>query len=96
MVLDKVGYALPPLNAAAAGLSSVMTVIDVRTAASQWVAVRELMGLMRQNVVQNRADYDTIREKLEAILSMAEKHRQDGSQRALDLRVEKLAMCVVL
>ena len=34
-VLDKVGYALPPLKAAAAGLSSVMTVIDVCTAASQ-------------------------------------------------------------
>ena len=96
MVLDKVGYALPPLKAAAAGLSSVMTVIDVCTTTLQWVTVRELMGLMRQNVVQNKADYDTIRQKLEAILSMAEKHRQDGSQRALDLRVEKLAMCVVL
>ena len=36
-VLDKVGYSLPPLKAAAAGLSRVMTVIDVCTAASQWV-----------------------------------------------------------
>ena len=54
------------------------------------------MALMRQNVVQNKADYDAIRQKLEAILSMAEKHRQDGSQRALDRRVEELAMCVVL
>ena len=34
-VIDKVGYALPPLKAAAAGLSSVLTVIDVCTAASQ-------------------------------------------------------------
>ena len=95
-VLDKVGYALPPMKAAAAGLSSVMTVIDVCTAASQWVIVRELMSFMRQNVAQNKADYDTIRQKLEAILSMAQKHRQDGSQRPLDLRVENLAMCVVL
>ena len=55
------------------------------------------MGLMpRQNVVQNKADYDAIRQKLEAILSMADEHRQDGSQRALDLRAEKLAMWVVL
>ena len=73
-----------------------MTVIDVCTAASQWVTVRGLMSLMRQNVVQNKADYDAIRQKLEAILSMAQKHRQDGSQRPLDRRVEELAMCVVL
>ena len=33
-VLDRVGYALPPLKAAAAGLSSVLEVIDVRT--SSW------------------------------------------------------------
>ena len=96
VVLDMAGYVFPPMKAAAAGLGSVLTVIDVCTTASQWVAVWELMGLMRQNVVQNKADYDTIREKLEAILSMAEEHRQDGSQRALDLRVQKLAMCVVL
>ena len=49
-----------------------------------------------QNVVQNKADYDIIRQKLEAILSIAQKHWQDGSQRPLDHRVEELAMCVVL
>ena len=53
------------------------------------------MSLMRQSVVQNREDYDAIRQKLEVILSMAEKHRQDGSQRPLDRRVDELAMCVV-
>ena len=84
------------MKAAAAGLSSVLTVVDVRTAASQWVNVGELMNIMRQNVVQNKADYDTIRQKLEAILSMAQKHRHDGSQRPLDRRVEELEMCVVL
>ena len=71
-------------------------VIDVCTAASQWVTVQELMGLMRQNVVQNKADYDTIRQKLDAILSIVQKHRQDGSQRPLDRRVEELARCVML
>ena len=95
-VLDKVGYALPPLKAAAAGLSGVLTVIDVCTTASHRVSVGELMSLMRQNVVQNKADYDEIRHKLEAILSIAQKHRQDGSQRPLDRRVEELATCVVL
>ena len=95
-VLEAVGYALPPLKAAASGLSRVMTVIDVCTAASQWITVRELMSLMRQNVVQNKADYDAIRQKLEAILSVAQKYRQDGSQRSLDRRVEELAMYVVL
>ena len=97
-VIDKVGYALPPLlKAAAAGLSSVLMVIaNVCTAASQWVTVQELMGLMRQNVVQNKADFDTIRQKLDAILSIVQKHRQDGSQRPLDRRVEELARCVVL
>ena len=95
-VLDTVGYAVPPMKAAAAGLSKVVTLIDVCTAASQWVTVRELMSLMRQKVGQNKADYDAIRQKLEVILSIAEKHQQDGSQRALDRRVENLAMCVVL
>ena len=37
IVLDTVGGALPPLKAAAAGLSGVMTVIDVCITASQWV-----------------------------------------------------------
>ena len=35
VVLDAVGYALPPLKAAAAGLTGVMTIIDVCTAALQ-------------------------------------------------------------
>ena len=96
-VIDKVGSVPPPqVKAAAAALSSVLTVIDVCTTASQWVIVQELMSLMRQNVIQNKADYDTIRHKLEAILSIAQKHWQDGSQRPLDRRVEELAMCVVL
>ena len=86
----------PPVKAAAAAISSVLTVIEVCTAASQSVIVRELMCLMRQNVVQNEADYDAIRHKLEAIRSIAQKHWQDGSQRPLDRRVEELAMCVVL
>ena len=34
-VLDRVGYALPPLKAAATGLSSVLTVIDVCTSSGQ-------------------------------------------------------------
>ena len=51
---------------------------------------------MRQRVANNEADYDAVKTKLEVILSMAEKHRQDGSQRLLDRRVEELAMCVVL
>ena len=34
--------------------------------------------------------------KLEAILSMAQKHRQDGSQRALGRHVENLEICAVL
>ena len=74
------------MKAAAAALSSVLTVIDVCTAASQWVIVQDLMSLMRQNVIQNKADYDTIRHKLEAILSIAQKHWQDGSQQPLDRR----------
>ena len=84
------------MKAAAAGLGSVLMVIDVCTATSQWVTMWELMSLMRQNVIQNKADYDAIRQKFEAILSMAEKHRQDGSQRSLDCRVEELARYVVL
>ena len=34
-VLNRVGYALPPLKAAAAGLSSVLEMIDVRTSSQQ-------------------------------------------------------------
>ena len=98
-VIDKVGYALPPLKAATAGLSSIMTVVDVCTAASQWATVQELMSLMRQNVVQNKADYDSIRQKLETILSIAQKHAWNGPQhwqQPLDRRLEELAKCVVL
>ena len=84
------------MKATTAALSGVMAVIDVCTAASQWVTVRDLMSLMRQNVVQNKADYDAIRQKLEAILSIVEMHRQDGSQRPQDRRIENLAMCVIL
>ena len=91
-VLETVGYAVPPMKAAAAGLSKVMALIDVCTATSQWVTARELMSLMRQKVGQNKADYDAIRQKLEVIISMAEKHRQDGSHRPLDRRVKELAM----
>ena len=47
VLIDKVGYALPPpVKAVAAGLNSILTVVDVCTAASQWVPVRELMSLM--------------------------------------------------
>ena len=67
-----------------------MCVLQLRS-----VTVSELMNLMGQNVVQNKADYDAIRQKLEAILSMAQKHQHDGSQRPLDRRVEELAMYVV-
>ena len=95
-VLETVGYAVPPMKAAAAGLSKVLALIDVCTAMSQWMTVWELMSLMRQKVGQNKADYDAIRQKLEVIISMAEKHRQNGSHRPLDRRVEELAMCVVL
>ena len=95
VLIDKVGNAQPPLKAVAAALSSVFTVIDVCTAALQWV-VRELMSL-RQKVNQNKADYDDIRKKLEAIVSIAQKHAQNGPQRRpLDRRLEELATCVVL
>ena len=95
-VFETVGYAVPPMKAAAAGLSKVMALIGVCTATSHWVTARELMSLTRQKVGQNKADYDAIRQKLEVIIFMAEKHLQEGSHRPLDLRVEELAMCVVL
>ena len=96
VLIETVGYALPPVKAVAAGINSILTVVDVCTAASQWV-VRELMSLMRQKVNQNKEDYDDIRQKLEAILSIAQKHAQNGpQQRPLDRRLEGLARCVVL
>ena len=95
-LIETVGYALPPVKAVAAGLNSILMVVDVCTAASQWV-VRELMSLMRQKVRQNKEDYDAIRQKLEAILSIAQKHAQNRpQQRPLDRRLEELAQCVML
>ena len=41
IVLETVGGALTVLKTAATGLSGVMTVIDVCTAASRWASVRE-------------------------------------------------------
>ena len=46
VVLDTVGYTHPAMKAAAAGLSRVVKVYDVCTAASQWVTVPELITLM--------------------------------------------------
>ena len=56
------------------------------------------MSLMRQKAVKNKAYYDVIRLKLEAILSMARKHQhwQDEFQRPIDCHVKELAKCVVL
>ena len=54
-----------------------------------------LISSTKQKVVQNKKDYDEIIQKLEAIVSMAQKYQQHGSQRALDRRVEELSMCVV-
>ena len=97
VVLGTVGNTVPPMKAAAARLTKVLTLIDVCIAASQWMIVRELMTLMRQNVVKDKADYDAIRQTLEGIISMAVKLRQDGSQRHLNRKVEEMGnVCHVI
>jgi hypothetical protein len=53
---------------------------------------------MRQNVVQNKKDYETICEKLMDIDSIIKKYQRDGSQgaqRALDHRIKELSLCVI-
>ena len=41
-VIDKVGYAVPPLKAAAAGIGRIMTVVDVRNSRRLATAMGEL------------------------------------------------------
>ena len=48
---------------------------------------------MSQNVVQNKKDYEAITQKLEAIITIAQKYQQHGCQRALDRRIDDLSMC---
>ena len=48
-----------------------------------------------QNVVQNKEDYEAITQKLESIVTIAQKYQQHGCQRALDRRIEDLSTCVV-
>ena len=48
-----------------------------------------------QNVVQNKKDYQAITQKLEAIITIAQKYQQHGCQRALDRRIEDMSTCVV-
>ena len=50
-VIDKVGYALPPLKAAAAGLGSVLTVIDVCT-----FAVGDCAGTNESHEAENNKE----------------------------------------
>ena len=47
-----------------------------------------------QNVAQNKNDYEAITQKLESIVTIAQKYQQHGCQRALDRRIEDLSMCV--
>ena len=48
-----------------------------------------------QNVVQNKNDYEAMTQKLEAIITIAQKYQQHGCQRAIDRRIEDLSMSVV-
>ena len=48
-----------------------------------------------QNVVQNKKDYEAITQRLEAIVTIAQRYQQHGCQRALDRRIEDLSMCVI-
>ena len=48
-----------------------------------------------QNVMRNEKDYEAMIQKLEAIITIAQKYQQHGCQRALDRRIEDLSTCVV-
>ena len=94
-VIDKVGYAVPPLKAAAAGIGRIITVVDVCTYRTLATTMLELNTPASQNVVRNKKDYEAITQKLEAIITIAQKYQQHGCQRALDRRIEDLSTCVV-
>ena len=94
-VIDKVGYAVPPLKAAAAGIGRIMTVVDVCNSRRLAIAMRTKHTPASQNVVQNKKDYESIAQKLESIITIAQKYQQHGCQRALDRRIEDLSTYVV-
>ena len=93
-VIDKVGYAVPPLKAAAAGIRHIITVVDVCTSHLE-TTMLSLTTPASQNVVQNKKDYEAIAQKLEAIITIVQKYQQHGCQRAIDRRIEDLSKCVV-
>ena len=83
---------VPGLKVAAVGMRRIMTVVDVCT--SQCLNyILELRHPASQNVVQNKKDFEAIAQKLESIITIAQKYQQYGCQRALDRRIEDLSTC---
>ena len=83
----------PPLQTTAGVLLTISKVVDVRG----YMCALCLSALLtfHQRISSNRTDLEQLRVKLQSILSIISKYRENDGLRALDYRVENFCMYVL-
>jgi hypothetical protein len=81
----------PPLQTTAGVLLTISKVVDVRESAVLYVLT---VHFAHQRVSANRTDLEQLAVKLQSILSIISKYRENGGLRALDYRVENFCLYV--
>ena len=86
----------PPLQTTAGILLTISKVVDVRGSMCFTCVVETVLTFhfVHQRVSANRADLEQLGVKLQSILSIISKYRENGGLRALDYRVEKFCLYV--
>ena len=84
----------PPLQTTAGVLLTISKVVDVRGSRALRVNTLIMILIAYQRVSANRMDLEQLGVKLQSILSIISKYRENGGLRALDYRVEKFCLYV--
>ena len=87
--------AFPPLQTTAGVLLTISKVVDVRGSCALCVNTLMTFHFTHQRVSANRTDLEQLRVKLQSILSIIRKYRENDGLRALDYRVENFCLYVV-
>ena len=85
----------PPLQTTAGVLLTISKVVDVRGSCALCVNTRMTFYITHQRVSANRTDLEQLGVKLQSILSIIRKYRENDGLRALDYRVENFCLYVV-
>jgi hypothetical protein len=84
----------PPLQTAAGVLLMISKVVDVRGSMSTFKLLILTFRFSHQRVSANRTDLEQLGVKLQSILSIISKYRENGGLRALDFRVKNFCLYV--